>query len=80
MISFAVRGNIESARFPGFTRKYGIKMLVWFEQHENKVGAYIGIGVFLDDERGRNARISIATRATAEKVEQGMEDRDDRAI
>jgi putative endonuclease len=46
---------------PGFTKKYGIKMLVWFETT-------------------RDARSGIATRATAEKVEQGKEDRDDRAI
>jgi putative endonuclease len=24
---------------PGFTRKYGIKMLVWFEQHETRESA-----------------------------------------
>ena len=24
---------------PGFTRKYGVKMLVWFEQHETREAA-----------------------------------------
>jgi putative endonuclease len=24
---------------PGFTRKYGVKMLVWFEQHETRESA-----------------------------------------
>jgi len=46
---------------PGFTKKYGIKMLVWFEQHETREAAL---------QRERQLK----------KVEQGMEDRDDRAI
>ena len=25
---------------PGFTKKYGIKMLVWFEQHETRESAF----------------------------------------
>jgi putative endonuclease len=25
---------------PGFTRKYGIKMLVWFEQHDTRESAF----------------------------------------
>src|ERR1700732_3628313 len=25
---------------PGFTRKYGVKMLVWFEQHESRESAF----------------------------------------
>jgi putative endonuclease len=26
---------------PGFTRKYGVKMLVWFEQHETREAALV---------------------------------------
>jgi len=25
---------------PGFTKKYGVKMLVWFEQHESRESAF----------------------------------------
>ena len=25
---------------PGFTRKYGVKMLVWYEQHETRETAF----------------------------------------
>ena len=25
---------------PGFTRKYGVKVLVWFEQHESRESAF----------------------------------------
>jgi putative endonuclease len=26
---------------PGFTSKYGVKMLVWYEQHENRESAFV---------------------------------------
>jgi putative endonuclease len=26
--------------FPGFTKKYGVKILVWFEQHETRESAF----------------------------------------
>ena len=39
MISSVAHGNIEPAWSPGFTRKYGVKMLVWFEQHETRESA-----------------------------------------
>jgi putative endonuclease len=33
-----VLSNI-GVRFPGFTRQYGVKMLVWYEQHDTREAA-----------------------------------------
>ena len=30
----------QTGAVPGFTKKYGIKMLVWFEQHESRESAF----------------------------------------
>jgi len=27
---------------PGFTQRYGVKTLVWYEQHESRESAFIG--------------------------------------
>lgn len=31
----------QTGAFPGFTKKYGVKMLVWFEVHETRESAFI---------------------------------------
>jgi putative endonuclease len=32
----------QTGAFPGFTRRYGVKTLVWFEQHESRESAFLG--------------------------------------
>jgi putative endonuclease len=31
----------QTGAVPGFTRKYGVKMLVWYEQHETRESALV---------------------------------------
>ncbi|MGE0210998.1 MAG: GIY-YIG nuclease family protein [Parvibaculaceae bacterium] len=30
----------QTGALPGFTRKYGVKLLVWYEQHESRASAF----------------------------------------
>jgi putative endonuclease len=40
-----------SAVIPGFTKQYGVKVLVWFEQHESRESA------FARERRSRNGTV-----------------------
>ena len=34
-------GEHKAGSFPGFTKKYGVKTLVWFEAHETRESAFV---------------------------------------